>query len=79
METAVGAAIRFARQRRRLSARQLSEAAGLSPSYVSKVESGEIEPKLTTFGKIAVELEMSPEEICFCVLSAVNETVTPGQ
>lgn len=41
--------------------------ANLSPSYVGKVESGEIDPSLRAFAKIAMALEMSDFEIVFLV------------
>lgn len=51
------------RTERGLSARQLSQLAGLSPSYVSKLESGEIEPSFKGFAALAVTLEMTRPEI----------------
>lgn len=63
----VGTAINFKRRQKRLSARALSAAAGLSPSYVSKVESGEIEPSFKAFCHIAAVLELSDAEIVFLV------------
>ena len=60
-------AIRFLRTRYKRSARGLSQAAGLSPSYVSKVEAGELEPSFRAFCRIAEELGMSDAEIVFLV------------
>lgn len=56
-------AIRYQRTKKGLSARALSEQAGLSPSYVSKVESGEIEPSLRAFARIATALELNLYEL----------------
>lgn len=61
--------LRQARESKGLSARALSLEAGLSPSYVGKVEAGEIEPSLRTFAAIAVALELNPYEVFFCVLA----------
>lgn len=56
-------AIQLLRKRANLSARALSLKCGLSASYVAKVESGELEPSLKTFAKIAVALNMTSQEI----------------
>lgn len=59
------------RENRDLSARQVSELAGLSPSYVSKVESGEVSPSLKAFAKIAQALELNNAEVAaLCRLAA---------
>lgn len=62
----VGDAIRLLRQRQGYSARGLSNLAGLSPSYVSKVETGEIEPSFRAFARMACILRMTPREIYLC-------------
>ena len=68
-------AIKSKRQKSRLSARKLSEAAGLSASYVSKVEAGEIEPSMRAFASIANVLEMNKEEVFAVVkiLGSMND------
>ncbi len=63
----VGTAINFKRRQKQLSARALSAAAGLSPSYVSKIEAGEMEPSFRAFCNIAAVLELSDAEIVFLV------------
>ena len=63
----VGTAINFRRREKQLSARALSAAAGLSPSYVSKIEAGEMEPSFKAFCHIAAVLEFSDAEIVFLV------------
>lgn len=63
----VGDAIHLLRERRGLSARGLSNLAGLSPSYVSKVEAGEIEPSFRAFARMACVLKMTPREIYLCI------------
>lgn len=62
-------AIRYARNRKGLSARALSLQAGLSPSYTGKLEAGEIEPSLRAFGRLAIALGMSEVEVFFCVVT----------
>lgn len=63
----VAQAVHHLRHRKGLSARQLSHEAGLSPSYVSKLESGEIDPSFEAFSALAVVLEMSAHEILVLV------------
>lgn len=63
-----GDAVRVARIRHGLSARELSSRAGLSASYVTKLEASEIEPSLRAFAKIALAAGMTQAEIYFCVL-----------
>ena len=65
-------AIKNLRQKRKVSARNLSIKAGLSSSYVSKVENGEIEPSFKAFAKIATALDMTTLEIMFCVLTETD-------
>lgn len=59
----VGDAIRLLRKRQGMSARALSSLSGLSPSYVSKVEAGEMEPSFRAFASMACVLRMTPREI----------------
>lgn len=76
-EDGVGWAIRHLRDREGISARALSLAAGLSPSYVGKIEKGEISPSFEAFARIALVLKMSLLEVAYCVLSAGSEvTIT---
>lgn len=59
----LGVALRALRENRTtLSARGLSLAAGLSGSYVGKVESGQVEPSVRAFARIVVHLGMKPAE-----------------
>jgi transcriptional regulator with XRE-family HTH domain len=64
----LGRALQLCRTRANVSARNLSLAAGLSESYVGKVEKGEIEPSLRAFARIAKQLGMSPREIYVLVI-----------
>lgn len=59
--------LRFVRQRAGLSARDLSLKAGLSAAYVNKLESGELAPSLKAFAALAKVLDLSAQEILFCV------------
>ena len=59
----VGAAIRFLREQRNLSARALSAKAGLSSAYVTKIENGRVEPSLRAFARLALALGMSQAEV----------------
>ena len=62
-ELRVGHIIRATRERKRLSARALSLSAGLSESYVGKVESGVCEPSLRAFAKIVTQLGLNAQEV----------------
>lgn len=58
--------LRFARERVGMSARQLSAAAGLSPSYVNKIENGAM-PSLQAFARLARAAQLSDAEVAFAV------------
>jgi len=75
----VGGLLRFLRERQRLTAKEVSRRARLSPSYVSKVERGECEPSLRVFAAIARALGMTPLEVWFVVMheGAQAGVVTP--
>ena len=60
-------AITYLRQQREMSARALSEAAGFSPSYVGKLEAGEVQPSFKAFCRLAKALNLSDYEIVFLV------------
>lgn len=59
----VGAFITLARQRKRISQRELSLRIGRSPAYVSKIESDTIEPSFQALAQVVVALEMTSLEI----------------
>lgn len=63
----LGDAVKFARERSDASARQISMEAGLSPSYVSRVERGELKPSLEAFAKIMSVLDVSDKELIFMI------------
>lgn len=68
-------AVQTQRMKMGFSARALSLEAGLSPSYVGKLEGGEIEPSVKAFAKIALALGLNQSEIAFCVLAeALHES-----
>lgn len=61
-------ALRGFREKRGLTARALSVQAGLSDSYINKLEAGAItEPSLRAFGAIVNALKLEAGEILFCV------------
>jgi transcriptional regulator with XRE-family HTH domain len=72
MNVSVGDAVKVLRISRGLSARQLSNLAGLSPSYVSKLEAGEIVPSFQAFASLAVVLEMTRPEIMMLLRCAAT-------
>lgn len=63
----LGEILRIKRQSKKLSARATSVAAGLSESYVGKIEKGEIDVSLRAFSQIAKVLEFTDLEIA-CVV-----------
>lgn len=65
--------VRYMRERRGLSAAKLSRLAGKSPSYVTKLERGDLEPSLSAFAAIAEVLEFSDAEIAFTVRMSKKE------
>lgn len=66
----LGQAIEMLRRPTGLSARALSLSAGLSQSYVGKVEKGELEPSLRAFALITKQLDLSGREIHVLVVRA---------
>lgn len=64
-ELTFGEAMCGLRLQKHVSARALSLAAGLSPSYVGKIETGTIKPSLEAFVRIVEVLECSDIEILF--------------
>lgn len=69
-EDAAGWALRKRREERGISARELSIRAGLSESYVGKLEAGAIDASLRCFARIAMALDLSPQEVFFIVRQA---------
>lgn len=61
------------RERNGMSKRALSQAAGLSPSYVGKLEAGEIDPSLRSFLAITRALKLTQYEVTFCIRCALLE------
>lgn len=60
----VGDVVRRFRERAGMSARELGLAAGLSESYVGKLEKGEVrDPSLASFARLAVVLGLNQREI----------------
>jgi transcriptional regulator with XRE-family HTH domain len=50
-----------------VSARGLSTECGFSPSYISKIESGDLMPSIETFSKIVQKLGCTDQEILFMI------------
>lgn len=68
--------LRTVREHHNLSARGLSLRAGLSDSYVGKVENRTIEPSLRAFLAIMDALEMNDHEKLFFMWVATQEFAT---
>lgn len=73
---AAGWALRQRREERGLSARELSLRAGLSESYVGKMETSRIDPSLRCFARVAVALDLTPQEIAAVVRLAARELLS---
>lgn len=69
--------IHYLRGQKNLSARALGLSAGLSSSYVGKLEAGEIEPSFRAFARLATVLGMSVHEVFFCVIQEGMFTASP--
>lgn len=65
--------MKFLRERAGISARQLSLEAGLSASYISKIENGSVLPTIQSFAKIIQKLDVSSFEIAYLLQSLVQE------
>lgn len=61
--------LRLARQKVNLSARSVSKKAGLSDSYLSKVEAGTLKPSFEAFASLVAVLQLNDREIAFLVRS----------
>lgn len=59
----LGDYVRKCREARGLSRRQLSMAAGLSESYVSKLEAGTVDPSVRRFAAIVKQLGINQREL----------------
>lgn len=66
-EVTIGAALHYLRSAKNMSARKLSIDAGLSASYIGKVEQGGLEPSFRAFCAIVQALHMTDAEIIFVV------------
>lgn len=66
--------MKILRERRGISARQLSLDAGMSASYYSKIESGAVLPTISSFAHIVQRLDVSPVEIIYLLSSLVKES-----
>lgn len=60
------------RERQGMSARQLSLDAGLSASYISKIESGAVLPTINSFAHIVDRLNVSPVEIAYLLSTLIK-------
>lgn len=61
----LGDKIRFYRQRKKLSARELGEQLGITAQAILQYERGEREPNQDTIKNIALALDLNPLELMF--------------
>jgi transcriptional regulator with XRE-family HTH domain len=59
----IGDKLKRYRTRRALTQAQLAERAGVTTATVARVERDEIEPRMTTLGKLARALEVDPADL----------------
>jgi transcriptional regulator with XRE-family HTH domain len=59
----IGDKLKRYRTRRALTQAQLAERAGVTTATVARVERDEIEPRMTTLGKLARALEGDPADL----------------
>lgn len=64
----------FLRSRKDISARALSEKAGLSLSYVSKMEKGDVTPTVEVWSKLIQQLDVQNEELVYLVRTLADLT-----
>lgn len=64
----LAAAIKVARGKAGLSAAEVSRQAGYSASYVTKIESGKLDPSVIAFARIARVLKLSADEIAWIIM-----------
>jgi len=62
-QSTLGARIREIREKRNLALRELARRAGVSPSYLSEIESGRRSPSETVLEALAGELGVNPKEL----------------
>src|SRR5471032_2479934 len=61
----LGQRLRKAREEKKIGLRELARRMGVSPSLISKIETGKTEPSINTLFAIVSELELSVNEIVF--------------
>ncbi len=72
-------ALRISRAARGISQQDLAKAAGLSPSYVSLIESGKREPTIATMREIADALEIPLDLIMLLAIDETDKVKAGGQ
>jgi transcriptional regulator with XRE-family HTH domain len=55
--------LRYERRRRFMTQEELAEAAGFTPSTISRIESGNAEPRLSTIKRLAAALGIDPADL----------------
>ncbi len=66
-ELSVGTILRWYRSQHGISARSLSLTAGLSESVAGKVETDSVDPALSTFAALVLQLGLNDREIALLV------------
>ena len=61
------ALMKFLRERQEISARALSEKSGVSLSYVSKMENGDVAPTVEVFSRIIQNLDVTSAELVYLI------------
>lgn len=58
MDVAIGASLKDMRENRQMTAKNLAEAAGVSAAMISRIESGQVSPSISTLSALSDALDM---------------------
>lgn len=68
-----GQIIEEARKKANMTQAELAEKIGTNKSYISRVETGKTEPKVSTFYRIASALGLNVGDPCYVMVKIENE------
>jgi transcriptional regulator with XRE-family HTH domain len=63
MATNIGQNLKWARRRAFMTQRELAEAAGMGHDQISRIESGKVDPRLSTIERLAEALGVEAREL----------------
>ncbi|MFB2584622.1 helix-turn-helix domain-containing protein [Herbiconiux liukaitaii] len=74
--SAIGARLRTAREAQNLTLKALADAMGVTPSLLSQIENDKVQPSLNTLYHLALQLELSVDELLG--IASGRDTRRPG-